>query len=307
MRTIAVVSCVLPCLWLAGCGKDKKDKSQETAQDKPVPVTPEVAKPKPDPAKPDPTQPKPEVAQPKPDPAKEDAPLYFERALTKEELSGRSLRELALMRNTIFARGGNKFRKAWLDDHFSKQDWYKPQDKLDKSKISDLDWKNVKVIAEAERSFSKAQLDQRKKDLLAQIGAGQPTAEQRVELELISRRFGKWVGPAQVKAEKRSPLEDPGQLDRVLELSELDDMSRKDLRILRNTIYARRGYVFKSPILTDYFINMDWYKADEKYTDDRLSKVDWKNIKLVKSVENDLGGPVDDNEHGEEMDWFDGA
>ncbi|HLL53895.1 MAG TPA: YARHG domain-containing protein, partial [Myxococcaceae bacterium] len=38
-----------------------------------------------------------------------------------------SLRELAILRNTIHARyGWAGFRKAWLREHFQKQPWYKP-------------------------------------------------------------------------------------------------------------------------------------------------------------------------------------
>lgn len=234
-------------------------------------------------------------------------PLYSASKLGEAELRSRSLRELALMRNTIFARGGNTFRKAWLRDHFTAQPWYKPLPELDKSKITDVDWENVKIIAKVERSFSREELEGRQAALLQEIGQGTPTPEQRIELELLSTRLGKWVGPEAVAKAKRSPLEDPSALDSVLALEQLDNFSRRDLRILRNTIYARHGYPFESPILDDYFSAMDWYQRDESYSDKRLTDVDWKNIKLIKSVENTLGGPISDNEHGHEIGWFDGA
>src|SRR5690242_1112822 len=47
------------------------------------------------------------AAAPAPAPAGEARPLYYERALTAADLDGRTLRELSLMRNTIFARVGN--------------------------------------------------------------------------------------------------------------------------------------------------------------------------------------------------------
>ena len=33
-----------------------------------------------------------------------------------------------------------------------------------------------------------------------------------------------------------------------------------ELRIMRNEIYARHGYIFKDPILRDYFMQKSWYK-----------------------------------------------
>ncbi|WP_293914977.1 MULTISPECIES: YARHG domain-containing protein [unclassified Sphingobacterium] len=41
-----------------------------------------------------------------------------------------------------------------------------------------------------------------------------------------------------------------------------DETSKK---ILRNLPFARRGYVFKSKDLKDYYSNIDWYTADPKY------------------------------------------
>lgn len=298
----------------AGCGEGaKKGKNPtETAKvdrDKSPAATSDGDQAQPDGDK---AQPDGDEAQPDGDKAKNagqgDAPTaqyYFDRKLKKNELKDRSLRDLSLMRNTIFARGGNTFRKVWLNAYFSAQPWYAPRKKLDKSKITDLDWDNVKIIAEVERSFTKKQLKARKSTLLAEIGDGEPSDQQEVELKLLSRRLGKWIGKKTKK--KLSPLEDPSRLDEILELSELEDMSRKDLRLVRNTIYARHGYQFKSFILEEYFMFMDWYKPNPKFKEKMLSKVDWKNIKLIKSLENQLGGPMRDNEHGEEIGWFDGA
>ena len=46
-------------------------------------------------------------------------PLYYDRALTPADLQGRTLRELTLMRNTVYARAGHPFRKKWLRDYFT--------------------------------------------------------------------------------------------------------------------------------------------------------------------------------------------
>jgi hypothetical protein len=45
-----------------------------------------------------------------------DRPLYYTRPITEADVAGRSLRELAILRNTIFARAGQPFRKRWLHD-----------------------------------------------------------------------------------------------------------------------------------------------------------------------------------------------
>ncbi len=225
-------------------------------------------------------------------------PLYYDRALTPADLQGRTLRELALMRNTIYARAGHPFRKKWLHEYFAAQPWYKPLARDDDSKITRTDRANVALIAQAEQSQKRPELKQRRDDLLARERTGKTTLEDAIELGLLNTRLGEWAAadaearpPAQV-----SPLEDPSQLDHVIRVDQLSDLSRRDLRILRNTVYARHGRKFKSRLLQAYFDDMSWYKVDPAFTEKQLTKVDITNIRLIKSVEDTLGGPMSEDE-----------
>jgi hypothetical protein len=231
-------------------------------------------------------------------------PLYYDRALTPADLQGRTLRELTLMRNTVYARAGHSFRKKWLHDYFAAQPWYKPLAKDDDSMITRLDRANVALIAQAEEGQKRPALKQHRDDLLARQRAGKATPEDAIELGLLNTRLGEWTAaedaarpPASV-----SPLEDPSQLDHVIRVDQLSDLSRRDLRILRNTIYARHGRQFKSPLLQAYFDTMSWYKANPAFTEKQLTRIDTTNIRLIKSVEDSLGGPIgDDQQRLEEM------
>lgn len=245
-------------------------------------------------------------AQPPPAPtaAAQVAPApYFQRPITAADLNGRSLRELSLMRNTIFARAGNPFRKDWLNAYFRAQPWYTPAKHWDPKKITALDWANAKAIATFESGLSKADLAQRVAAVQARVTAGTATPNDQIELRLLSKRLGKWQSTAEPPA-NRSPLEDPTLLDAQLTKAQLDNMSRRDLRLLRNTIYARHGYKFKSDLLQMHFDDLVWYRVDPKYTPKRLTRIDWRNIKLIKSVENTLGGPLTDWEHKDRDGWF---
>src|ERR1044071_4545279 len=149
------------------------------------------------------------------DAAADPRPLYYERALTKADLEGRTLRELTLMRNAIYARAGHTFRKKWLRDHFTAQAWYKPRAKDDNSKITKTDRANATLIAQAEEAPTQAELKKRREDVLARQHAGKATAEDDVELTILNTRLGQWAS-AQAEAKPPanvSPLEDPSQLD----------------------------------------------------------------------------------------------
>jgi hypothetical protein len=227
-----------------------------------------------------------------------DRPLYFERALTPVDLDGRTPRELALMRNTIYARAGHGFRKKWLHDYFTAQPWYKPLAKDDNSKITALDRANAKLIAQAEEGQRRPDLEKRRDDILARQRARKATPEDEVELTILNTRLGQWAAaeadakpPADV-----SPLEDPKQLDHLITVDQLSNLSRRDLRILRNTVYARHGRQFKSQLLQAYFDTMEWYARDPAFTEKSLTKIDTTNIRLIKSVEETLGGPLSEDE-----------
>jgi hypothetical protein len=238
------------------------------------------------------------LAQAPPD--SKERPFYYAQEITPSDLEGRSLRELSLMRNTIYARAGNKFRKKWLNDYFSAQPWYHPLDPMDETKITPLDRKNAEAIAAYDAGLTHDQLFAMQNDLI--MGNGAQTPERKLELRLLSARLGKWKG-ADTDAD-RSPLEDPSLLDKQLTLDQLKDFSRRDLRMLRNLIYARRGRPFHSELVQAYFQAVDWYKSDPTYTDARLTALDRRNINVVLSMENSLGGPLTDYEHKKEDGWF---
>ncbi len=48
----------------------------------------------------------------------------------------------------------------------------------------------------------------------------------------------------------------------------LDALTKEDLRLFRNTLFALYGYDFKSKDLKDYFSKYDWYKPDKSITND---------------------------------------
>jgi YARHG domain len=68
-----------------------------------------------------------------------DRPLYYTGEITPADLVGRTLWELTLLRNTIYARASNTFRKKWLADYFNAQPWYHPLPAIDESKRTPLE------------------------------------------------------------------------------------------------------------------------------------------------------------------------
>ena len=70
-----------------------------------------------------------------------------------------------------------------------------------------------------------------------------------------------------------------------LNRTELQKFSSADLRILRNAIFAKHGYIFKDPELADFFTKYSWYTPlnDNVYND--LTNMEKRNIAIIKSLE----------------------
>ena len=77
-------------------------------------------------------------------------------------------------------------------------------------------------------------------------------------------------------------------LHRRLNESDLSDFDSDELRVLRNTVYARHGYIFKSKDLQDYFAAFSWYTPvidDGAAVFNLFSEIEKYNIEFIKRHE----------------------
>jgi hypothetical protein len=211
----------------------------------------------------------------------------YVQLLAKADYEGRTLRELTLMRNFPYAQAGNPFRRKWLHDYFQKQTWYAPKDAMDDAQLVGSMALNAENVATYEASLTKDELTARRDAVRARVKAGKASPEDEIELRLLSVRLGGWAGEGEAPKDL-SPLESPDKLEKLLTLSDLDDFSPRDLKLLRNTVFARRGRPFKTPLVQGHFKTVLWYQADPKYADSRLTEVDKKNVQLILSLEKKL-------------------
>lgn len=81
----------------------------------------------------------------------------------------------------------------------------------------------------------------------------------------------------------------PQASDRLLTKEDVENMSAWDLKIMRNEIFARYGYIFKSEEMRNYFKYEKWYVPMYDNVDNMLTDVEKKNIDLIKRYESRLG------------------
>ena len=77
----------------------------------------------------------------------------------------------------------------------------------------------------------------------------------------------------------------PFATTRLLNESELSVFSQQDLKIMRNEIFARHGYIFKTSDMKSYFASQPWYHAQFDDVAAFLSLIEQQNVALIKKHE----------------------
>ncbi|WP_316633696.1 YARHG domain-containing protein [uncultured Flavobacterium sp.] len=70
-----------------------------------------------------------------------------------------------------------------------------------------------------------------------------------------------------------------------LKESDVKNLKKIDLEILRNTIFARHGLTFKTKKVRQFFDDVEWYIPVSTNVDDQLTSVEKENIVLLKRFE----------------------
>jgi hypothetical protein len=202
-------------------------------------------------------------------------PVLSRRLLSDADLDSLSLVELTLLRDGIYGRYGHIFREPWVQAYFNTQSWYRARKKVRPADLTAIERKNAERLADREQRFDVGELRVRYDNMSPD---GDYTDQ--VERSLIGENI------------RRLEAADALKFKRLFTLAALRKMSRGELSVLRNEIYARHGYVFHDPVIRDFFVRRPWYKADPHYSDTRLTVVDRQNVLLIRQVEKEKGGPL---------------
>lgn len=80
----------------------------------------------------------------------------------------------------------------------------------------------------------------------------------------------------------------PQASERLLSASELNGLSNRELKIMRNEIFARKGYRFQTMAMRNHFRSLDWYQKIPKTHCNKsivLTSVEKQNLVLIRSFE----------------------
>jgi uncharacterized membrane protein YgcG len=203
--------------------------------------------------------------------------------LTDADVNYLTQEELRIARNEIYARHGQQFRSRDLQDYFNSKSWYVSTTKLPmgtNAKLSSVENYNIKMISKYEDGSSSGSGGGAGSSGRASGSGGAGSSGSGAGNSGGSGNSGGVVnaGDYILPASNKYKLTD----------ADVKYLSKEELRIARNEIYARHGQQFYSQELQDYFDSKSWYVSTNKLplgTNAKLSSVESYNIALISKYE----------------------
>ncbi len=193
------------------------------------------------------------------------------RYLTDAELSGLSAQELCYARNEIYARRGYIFASTELSDYFNAKNWYlgtATAASFSDSVFNSFETANISLLQQKEYELVPGGY------VLDQPG-------------YTYQNIGSYSSGTVTQATSSDFIFYDSAV-RMLTDADVSSLSLQQLCYARNEIYARRGYIFQSQELRDYFGNKTWYYPtvpEANFSDAVFNSIEMANINLLKQYE----------------------
>lgn len=244
------------------------------------------------------------------------------RPIKAENLGEHTGAEWRILRAEIEAIHGKRFDdQPWLQNYFEERYWYHGRDDYDPKVLSENERRNMAALDAAQKkqrnvALSPGDMEHFQKTLVTEeMLKGLSLHELRLLRNEVYARRGRQFRTEWISQYFYSqPWYEPTEEFKEVELSEierrnvdlivsyenrlheelsarpvstklLEGMFLEDARKLRNEILARRGKVFKDRWLQKYFESFPWYKADPRFRDAALTKVEKQNVSAILAYE----------------------
>ncbi len=193
------------------------------------------------------------------------------RYLSEADLTTLSAQELCYAKNEIYARRGYIFSSTELSDYFNGKNWYwgtADANSFSDSIFNTIETSNISLLEQME---------------YARVPGGYVLDQPGYTYQNIGSYSSGSVTPA-----TSSDFIFYDSAVRSLTEAEISALSLQQLCYARNEIYARRGYIFQSQELRDYFESKTWYYPtvpEAYFSDEVFNTIEVANIELLRQYE----------------------
>ena len=118
-------------------------------------------------------------------------------------------------------------------------------------------------------------------------------ADEETEIYIVDEASGAAVETGSSEVQRTNDYIVPASASRGLRQADILHLTAGELRLARNEIFARHGYIFDSEDLQQYFQQQEWYTPDPNY-DGSLSEVEKNNAEWLLGMEDAWGNESPD-------------
>ena len=225
------------------------------------------------------------------------------KLISVSQLDSLSEDDIRLARNEIYARHGLIFSDDLLSLYFCSQSWYTPTvTDADSITLNSVEQQNLAVILAYEEEYGLNGANSENSAGDSDDTASEEFFPYEDESSEDYYRFDEDDDDAYDET-GYDIFYLPNSSSELITNTDLIGFTEDELRIARNEIYARHGYIFESDDLNEYFSRMSWYAGTETDQDNiELSDVERQNIDTILNYEAELeelnsGSDSEDGRH----------
>lgn len=197
--------------------------------------------------------------------------------LSWEDISDMPLQVVCYAKNEIYARNGRRFVSTELQNYFNEQYWYSgiyEPEQFSDSMLNMYESANVQLLSDREAQLGTYRLDSGYYDY-SQV------------YQYIGTSYEWYYYDDEYYVDPDSYiLYDSDR--RYISDGEISQMSLQEINYAKNEIYARRGRIFQSQELSEYFGQKNWYWgyiSPEQFSEGMLNAYEQANVAALQRVE----------------------
>ncbi len=193
------------------------------------------------------------------------------RYLNYNDIAGLSSWEIKLAKNEIYARYGRKFKNSDIQSHFDDQMWYSgtvsaSNDSSIENKLNKYERENIEFLKKYEKKSNNSD------DSNVSKGTSVTSDED-------------WA-----HYNAKSPYLIYGTDSRYIDYDDIAGLSKWEIKLAKNEIYAKHGRRFQNSKIQAYFDEQSWYVGtvsadDQTYVDGLLNKYERANVEFLQRYE----------------------
>ena len=202
------------------------------------------------------------------------------RTYSYNEIADMPLQVVCYAKNEIYARNGRMFVSSELQNYFNQQYWYTPlfqPQQFTPDMLNTYETANVGLLDQREKAMGTYSLD----------AAGYSYAP---VYQYISNHYGSVYSGYSINPNSYIFYDSDM---RYLTAAEINSLTTQELCYAKNEIYARRGRMFVSTELQNYFNQKSWYWgtiAPSAFSDSVFNTYEATNVAALSQAENARGG-----------------